>query len=229
MKNIITICLASIVFAGAPAKAGGGGGFAGATEPTQMMNNIELVSIYASEIQQLQQQMQMYANLYQNTIGLPLQVWGSVESQLRGLINTVSSVQGVVGMTENALAQIEQQYGNGSLMDNYENRLSDWRKGLNNTIGSVLGQYGLQAARFSTTQGALAQIQAASQSATGRMQVLQAGNQLSGLMVNQIMELQSTIMSAEQARLNHIAIQENEKQQNRLRQLEFLRKAEGKW
>lgn len=225
-----TLAVSMLVFSfSLPATAGGGGFTGGSTELTQMMNNVELVSIYSSEIQQLQQQMQMYANMYQNTVGLPMQAWGSVESQLRGLVNAVSSVQGVVGMTENALAQIEQQFGNGTLMDRYENRLADWRKGLNNTIGSVLGQYGLQAARFSTTQGALAQIQAASQSATGRMQVLQAGNQISGLMVNQLMDLQSTIMAAEQARLNHIAIQESEKQQNRLRQLEFLRKAEGKW
>jgi conjugal transfer/entry exclusion protein len=59
------------------------------------------------------------------------------------------------------------------------------------------------------------------------MQVMQAGNQISGLMVNQLMDLQATIMSAEQVRLNHVAVQENRLEQDRLRQQKFIRKAQG--
>lgn len=226
MKKIIAAMFAGLLIASVPAKAGGGM-TGGATEPTQIMNNIELISIYASEMQQLQQQMQMYSNMYQNTAGLPLQAWGPVSSHLRNLINTINSVKGVVTSTDNAMSQIEQQFGNGNLLDNYQGRMSDWNRGLNNQIGAVLTQHGQQANRFTTTQSALEQIQAASQSATGRMQVMQAGNQISGLMVNQLMDLQTTIMSAEQARLNHIAIQENRLEQDRLRQQKFIRKAQG--
>jgi len=198
-----------------PVHAGGGGGFAGAMESTQLMNNAELVSIYAAEIEQLAQQLQMYLNMVQNTANLPLQMWSSVENQLSSLVNAVATVNGVVNATENALAQIEHQFGNGGLLDAYESRLRNWTQGLNRQIGTAMQNMGMNASQFQTRQQALAQIQAASQSATGRMQVLQAGNQIAGLMVNEMQSLHSTIISAEQARLAAIAVKENREQQDR--------------
>lgn len=231
LKNLIFAALICVSPLSAQAGSGVGSiaGTGGASEMTQLMNNAELISIYAGEMQQLQQQIQMYTNMYQNTVGLPLQAWSSVESQLRGIIQLVNSTKNVVNMSDNAMSQIEQQFGNGNLLDNYQNRMTDWNRGLTSQIGTVLTQYGQQANRFTTTQSALEQIQNASQSATGRMQVMQAGNQIAGMMVNQLMDLQTTIMSAESARLNHIAIQEARLQQDRLRQERFVGKAQVRY
>ncbi|GAB1394109.1 P-type conjugative transfer protein TrbJ [Rhodocyclaceae bacterium] len=184
-------------------------------ESTQLMNNAELVAIFASEIEQLAQQFQMYQNMVLHTANLPIQMWSSVENELSALVNAVASVNGVVNATENALANIEQQFGNGGLLDNYENRLKGWTTGVNNQIGTALKNMGLNANQFQTRQQALAQIQSASQSATGRMQVLQAGNQIAGLMVNEMQSLHGTIISAEQARLNAVAVTENREAQER--------------
>lgn len=198
------------------AHAGGGvGGFAGATEITQLMNNAELVAIYSADLEQLAKQLQMYQNMVLNTANLPIQMWSSVESQLTSLVNAVSAVNGVVNATESAMSQIEHQFGNGGLLDAYEMRLRNWNQGLNRQIGTAMQNMGLNANQFQTRQQALAQIQAASQSAAGRMQVLQAGNQIAGLMVNEMQSLHGTIISAEQARLSAVAIQENREQQDR--------------
>lgn len=214
-KLLITTILIATTIPFSPARAGGGGGFAGALESTQLMNNAELVSIYASEIEQLAQQLQMYQNMVLNTMNLPMQMWASVENNLVALVNAVSSVNGVVNATENAMSRIEQQFGNGNLLDNYQQRLMNWHLGLNNQIGTALQNMGMNAGQFQTRQQALAQIQAASQSATGRMQVLQAGNQIAGLMVNELQSLHGTIISAEQARLAAVAVQENREHQER--------------
>jgi P-type conjugative transfer protein TrbJ len=205
-----------------PARAGGGGAFAGATEVTQLMNNVELVSIYTAEIQQIAQQLSMIQNMVQNTANLPIQMWSSVENQLSSLVNAVATVNGVVAATENAMAQIEQQFGNGGLLDAYESRLRNWNQGVNNQIGAALRNMGMNANQFQTRQQALAQIQAASQSATGRMQVLQAGNQIAGLMVNEMQSLHGTIISAEQARLNAVAVEANRKYQERQALRKFI-------
>lgn len=201
----------------------GGGMTGGATEITQILNNVELVSIYATEIEQVARQLQMVQNMVQNTNQLPIQMWSSVENQLASLVNAITSVNGVVNATENAMAMTEQQFGNGGLLDNYEHRLRGWNQGVNNQIGTALRNMGLNAGQFQTRQQALAQIQAASQSATGRMQVLQAGNQIAGLMVNEMQSLHGTMISAEQARLNAIAVESNRQNQERERYKQWLR------
>lgn len=200
----------------------GGGATGGATEITQILNHIELVGIYSSEVQQVAHQLQMIQNMVQNTNQLPIQMWSSVESQLMSLVNAITSVKGVVNATEDALAMTEQQFGNGDLLNNYENRLRSWNQGVNNQIGTALRNMGLNASQFQTRQQALAQIQAASQSATGRMQVLQAGNQIAGLMVNEMQSLHGTIISAEQARLNATIVEANRKNQERQALRKFL-------
>lgn len=200
-----------------------GGVVAGATEFTQIMNNIELVSIYSAEIEQVARQLQMVQNMVQNTNQLPIQMWSSVESQLVSLVNAITSVNGVVNATEDALAMTQQQFGTGGILSNHENRLRSWNQGVNNQIGTALQNMGMNAGQFRTRQQALSQIQSASQSATGRMQVLQAGNQIAGLMVNEMQSLHGTIISAEQARLNAIAVEANRQHQERQALDKFLR------
>lgn len=223
---VIRKAMAALVTAAAMSIYGahaGGGMSGGSTEFTQMANNAELVSIYSSEIEQIAQQLQMVQNMVQNTNQLPVQMWSSVEGQLASLVNAITTVNGVVNATENALAITEQQFGNGGLLDNYEYRLRSWNQGVNNQIGTALRNMGLNAGQFQTRQQALSQIQSASQSATGRMQVLQAGNQIAGLMVNEMQSLHATIISAEQARLNAVAVEANRKYQERQALDKFLR------
>jgi P-type conjugative transfer protein TrbJ len=86
----------------------------------------------------------------------------------------------------------------------------------------------LQAQDFQTQQQALQQIQNASQSATGRMQVMQAGNQISGMLVNQLQGLQQTIMTNGQVEMNAIGAKNaQDLQKNQINQ-SFLNGSTGK-
>jgi P-type conjugative transfer protein TrbJ len=228
-KYLITPILICSILSTTQAHAGAGGGFVGAMEATQWMNNAELVSIYSVELEQIQQQIQMYQNMYQNTTGLPIQAWSGISSRLTSLVNTVQNTQGIVNATTNSITDMQTQYGNGNLLSNHQQNLVNWNKGLNNQIGAALQQMGYNANNFSSTQTALQQIQIASQSATGRLQAIQAGNQIAGIMVNETQALHGTIIAAEQARLNAIAKQENEKFQDEARYRGFFRKHTGKY
>jgi P-type conjugative transfer protein TrbJ len=219
----------TLVLASMPAAHAGGGGFAGAMESTQLMNNAELVSIYANNIEQLQQQIQMYLNMYQNTLGIPIQAWNSIVSRLNSLVSTIQNTQGIVNATVNAISNMQTTFGNGNLLSNQQQNLVNWNKGLNNQIGAALQQLGYNANNFSTTQSALQQIQLASQSAAGRLQAIQAGNQIAGILVNETQALHGTIIAAEQARLNAIAKQENEKYQDELLYRNFFRNHSGQY
>lgn len=219
----------AFVFAAMPCAHAGGGGFVGAMESTQWMNNAELVNIYSSNLQQLQQQIQMYQNMYKNTVGIPIQAWNGIAGRLTSLVNTIQNTQGIVNATVNSISNMQTTFGNGNLLANQQQNLVNWTKGLNNQIGVALQQFGYNANNFATTQSALQQIQFASQSAAGRLQAIQAGNQITGIMVNETQALHSTIIAAEQARLNAIAKQENEKFQDEILYRNFFRDHSGKY
>ena len=223
------VVAAALVFASIPSAYAGGGGFVGAMESTQWLNNAELVNVYASNLEQLQQQIQMYQNMYQNTLGIPIQAWNGIAARLTSLVGTIQNTQGIVNATVNSITDMQTAFGNGNLLSNHQQNLVNWSKGLNNQIGAALQQLGLNANNFSTTQSALQQIQLASQTASGRLQAIQAGNQIAGMMVNETQALHSTIIAAEQARLNAVAKQENEKYQDELLYRNFFRNHSGQY
>ncbi|OYV33122.1 MAG: P-type conjugative transfer protein TrbJ [Thiomonas sp. 20-64-5] len=202
------------------------GMIAGATFPEQIVQELTLVEQYATQAQQLQAQFQMVYNQALNLKNLPTQMWPNVSGQLQNLINLVGNAQGLTYAAQNTAAGVQAQYGvNGQ---SYQQNLSQWNGNLQSQIQQALNSFGLQAQDFQTQQQALQQIQNASQSATGRMQVMQAGNQIAGLMVNQLQGLQQTIMANGQVEMNAIGAQNAQNlQKNQINQ-QFLNGSTGK-
>jgi len=200
LKKCILALAAIATLGAAPAHATGM--IAGATFPEQIVQELTLVEQYATQAQQLQAQFQMVYNQAMNLKNLPTQMWPNVSGQLQSLVNLIGQAQGLTYAAQNTAAGVQQQYGvNGQ---DYQTNLSQWNGNLTSQIQQALNSFGLQAQDFQTQQQALQQIQNASQSATGRMQVMQAGNQIAGLMVNQLQGLQQTIMTNGQVQMNAI-------------------------
>ncbi|MDE2252670.1 MAG: P-type conjugative transfer protein TrbJ [Betaproteobacteria bacterium] len=212
------------LLATAPAHATGM--IAGATFPEQIVQELTLVEQYATQAQQLQAQFQMVYNQAMNLKNLPTQMWPNVSGQLQNLINLVGNAQGLTYAAQNTAAGVQAEYGvNGQ---SYQQNLSQWNGNLQSQIQQALNSFGLQAQDFQTQQQALQQIQNASQSATGRMQVMQAGNQIAGLMVNQLQGLQQTIMANGQVQLNAIGAQNAQNLQKSQINQQFLNGSTGK-
>ena len=200
LKKSILALGAIAALASTPAHATGM--IAGATFPEQIVQELTAVEQYATQAQQLQAQFQMVYNQAMNLKNLPDQIWPNIAGQLQSLVTLVGQAQGLTYAAQNTAAGVQAQYGvNGQ---SYQANLSQWNGNLTSQIQQALNSYGLQAQDFQTQQQALQQIQNASQSATGRMQVLQAGNQISGMLVNQLQGLQQTIMTNSQVELNAV-------------------------
>ena len=200
LKKSIVALGAIAALASTPAHATGM--IAGATFPEQIVQELTAVEQYATQAQQLQAQFQMVYNQAMNLKNLPDQIWPNIAGQLQSLVTLVGQAQGLTYASQNTAAGVQAQYGvNGQ---SYQANLSQWNGNLTSQIQQALNSYGLQAQDFQTQQQALQQIQNASQSATGRMQVLQAGNQISGMLVNQLQGLQQTIMTNSQVELNSV-------------------------
>lgn len=212
------------------AHASAGSMVAGALEPTQLLNMAELVAIYAADVEQLTQQIKMYQDMVQNTAQLPLQAWSSIEGDLIKLVDTISGINGVVNAQAGALEAAKRQFGDGGLLDDYQNRLRNWSQGLTNQAGAALESIGMNINQFGSRQQALRQIQMATQTSQGRMQVLQAGNQIAGLMVNEIQSLHGTIAASNQALVNAAMVKANKEHQDEERLDSWLQKKSNlKW
>lgn len=221
MHKIFAILMAAMLAIHTPAKAGGGM-TGGATEWTQLANNVELIGIYSEQVAAVQQQIQQYQNMVQNTLGLSQQMWPSALVQISDLVDTIRSVDGAANASANALQDFARQYQHIESMTAAQ-AIQRWRTGVQQQIAQSLRTSGIAADSMRDNQAVLAQIQAASQTAQGRMQVLQAGNQISGLMVNEIQSLHMTTIAAQQAQSNYLATQVREREESDAAFREFFR------
>lgn len=200
-KTAIALCI-SLGSVGASAGTFTGG----ATFPEQIVQEITAVQQYSQLAMQLQQQLMMVQNQVRNLQSFPDQLWQSTLPTLNSLVNLVGNAQGLNYATQNTVAAVQQQYGDPTqALTDYSTRLQTWTGNTDSQVAATLQQYDLSHQNFASTQDALNAIQSASQSATGRMQVLQAGNQISGLMVNQLQSLQQDMNAGNQMLANYVA------------------------
>lgn len=208
--NIILISAIALT----PASALAGTLTSGATFPEQIIQEITAVQQLAQQAQQVQEQIQMVYQQAMNLKSLPTQMWSSVSGDLNNLVNIAGQAQGLSYASQNIASQFSQTYpAASSIGNNYGQQMQTWTSDTNGQIQSMLQQNGLQANQFASQQSALQAIQNASQSAGGRMQVLQAGNQIAGMEVNQIQQLQQEIMAGNSAIGSYEAQQVNQQQQ----------------
>ena len=193
-----------------PAHAGGGGmgAIMGATLPEQLIQEVTLGNQYAQEATQTAQQIQMLYNQTRNLQSIPMMMWPSISGQLMNLVNVIGNAQGLSYATANTAAAVQAQFGTPSgLLPNYGASLQQWTSNFDSQIAGVLQTYHLNSNQFQNTQMTMSMIEQMGQSATGRLQAIQAGNQLAGLTANQVQSLQSDVEAGNQAELNFMAMQ----------------------
>lgn len=216
--KIKAFVISVLLFISANANAGGAATAAvgGATLPEQLVQSVTLADQLVQQATMVSQQLTMLQNQARNLQSLPTSFWPNVSSQLTQLIQINRQSQGLSYGMQDVAGSVRRQYGDpGQTLTGTEQRYKDWNDNSNSQMASTLQSYGYQADNFASEQDALAQVQTASQSATGRLQALQAGNQIAGMQVNQTQLLRSAVMQGNQAILNVAGNQANKEQQDR--------------
>lgn len=195
-----------------PAEAGGVTGQA--TEWTQLANNAELVSLVGKSAEQvnnqitqitqlaeqIQNQLNIYNNLLQNTAQLPNHIWGQVESDLKSLQNVVAQGQGVafsMGNIDDVLKQRFQSFAEmkSNLPDgaSFSTTYQNWSDTNRDTIAGTLKAANLTADQFSSEESTMSSLRAMSESADGQMKALQVGHQIAAQQVAQMQKLRGLV------------------------------------
>ncbi|AQQ08120.1 P-type conjugative transfer protein TrbJ (plasmid) [Roseibium algicola] len=192
-----------------------GGAVTGATEFTQILNNSELIALggqnaeqIANQVQQIGNQIQMienqisiYENMLQNTLSLPMQVWGEVEQnlgQLQSLVQKGQAMAFSMGNLDDTLKQRFQSYADfakNGLPDgqSFSTMYQSWSDTNRDTISSTLKAAGYTSDQFATEEATMRQLRQHSQSAAGQKQALQVGHEIAAQQVEQMQKLRGLV------------------------------------
>lgn len=181
-----------------PARAG-----AFATEVTQLLNHAQLVMDYIRQGQQLQNEINMYADMTRNARVLPGQVFGPISADLNSLANIVQGGQALAYSLANLDVLFRNTFpGYATSPNAYYTRYRNWSQTTLDTTLSALRAAGLQGRQLQNEQAILNSLRAMASSSTGRMEALQVMGQIAEQQVQQLMKLRQLMladMSSKQA------------------------------
>ncbi|MBF6571572.1 MAG: hypothetical protein IVW54_22210 [Candidatus Binataceae bacterium] len=160
-------------------------------------------TMYASQLQQLQQETATVTNLAQqlqyaikNTTGGGAGVWQSNQNLLTNLGNLINQQEGL-SYTAQGLTQRFQQLYPGYNTANTAGVQSPQTTAETtlNTLNGALASAQAQAQDFQTEQASLQSLELRNQTAAGRLQAIQVGNEIALAQVQQVQMLRQLVMA----------------------------------
>jgi P-type conjugative transfer protein TrbJ len=207
ITRIITAMSFAVLLAGRQAHATA---VIGATEPTQIMNNIELVMSEIAQVEQLAQQVQMvatqlnqYDTMRRNLASLSPYQWAHVGQLITNLKNLERSATGFAYAANSWDALYNAQHPDFSnylaspslSRPAFTTLYSKWNTDNATAIKQAVSAAGLVKANFDTDETTLTTLDAMSENGDGQKQVLQAGNKFAKMLNEQILILRELISS----------------------------------
>jgi type IV secretion system protein TrbJ len=187
------------------------GVFVGATEITQLLNNIELVHQTLKQAEQLSAELQMLNNMVQNIKNIPNQIWSTITQDLQAVMRVVQQGQALAFSASNISEEFTRKFPGFVQPTNYIASYKSWSDTTRDSIRGALAAANLQSQQFATEESALSQLRSMSQSSEGRMQALQVGTQVAVEQVAQLQKLRALVMSQIQAQDTYMASQQQQK------------------
>ena len=206
------VALGLAVWPQVEARAGAATG--AATEWTQLANNAQLIDLLKSSglqvdnqitqisqlAEQIQNQLNIYQNMLQNTAQLPESIWGQVQddlNRLRGIVEQGQSISFSMGNADDVLQQRFKSYADlttnlpnpESLSTSYQ----AWSDTNRDTIGSTLRAASLTADQFDSEESTMSSLRAMSESSDGQMKALQVGHEIAAQQVAQMQKLRGLV------------------------------------
>lgn len=193
-SRIVGFALIIVLLVSSACFGGGGGGVVkgGATEMTQLANKAQLVEQVRQAVQQTQQLISQYQNMLQNTLQLPQNIWNDITGELSGLQNLLSSAQSLsfgAVLDHEKFTLVHPGYRDSGSTQNYaqlyKDRMGAWQK----YWEAAMKANNMSVESIKNSQSLIKLLNDAAKSSEGQHQALQAANQISIYMAQQLSEL----------------------------------------
>lgn len=212
-----------------------GGGFFAAPAPAyaiycsncstfyqQMFEYAEAVNTALSTAESLQTQIQQYQNMVTQGVSLPNSMWGSIAADMKGIVNIYQRSQALGRNIQNLDSQFNMQVpGWQSYLNEVANsaqypasqtmpdRYEKWSQQGRDNVKSAMEAANMNTSSFETEDAQLDRMVARSQSAAGRMQAIQAGNEIASQNVQQLQKLRDLVATQINLQGNYMAQEQN--------------------
>jgi P-type conjugative transfer protein TrbJ len=176
---------------------------------TQLLQYAKEAQSLATQLQQYQTQLEQYANMVTNTVALPQEVWGTVQSdimQVQALSNAASLLSGNSGSMIDRLRSASAYADQAASLGNIAGQFTTWQQTIGNNLDTIGRTLGLQESQQQNQAAILQALQQHAQSAQGQMQAIQAGDELAGANAEQLMQIQATLSATAQMQASDAAV-----------------------
>ncbi len=202
VKSATSIALVAIMavetVCPAPAHAGVPGLLA--TEFTQILNYVELAGQLEQQVLMVENQLNQLLDMAKHGITITDQLFGTVTSDITTLRQIVNTGQALSYTLSNMDGTFRLRFPGYSTSTNYGQSYQTWSQtSLDSTLGALKAA-GVQNSQFDSDEALLQSLQSQSQSAVGRMQAIEVGNQIAENQAEQLMKLRQLMMADMQSK-----------------------------
>ncbi|HGJ8970504.1 TPA: P-type conjugative transfer protein TrbJ [Pseudomonas aeruginosa] len=186
----------------------------------QMFEYAEAVNTALNTAEQLSTQIQQYQNMVTQGTGLPDSMFGSIAADLKSVVNIYNRSQALGRQIQNMDAQFNTAFpGFESYLNQAANsaevpardRYQQWSEQGRDNVRTALEAANLNTSTFESEDAQLDRMVARSQSAMGRMQAIQAGNEIASQNVQQLQKLRDLLATQINMQGNFMAQQGDRK------------------
>ncbi|PRW75221.1 P-type conjugative transfer protein TrbJ [Pseudomonas fluorescens] len=186
----------------------------------QMFEYAEAVNTALNTAEQLQTQIQQYQNMVTQGTGLPSTMFGSIAADLKNVANLYTRSQSLGRQIQNMDSQFNTAFpGFRSYLNQAANsaevpareRYQKWSEQGSDNVKTALEAANLNTSKFESEDAQLARMVARSQSGVGRMQAIQAGNEIASQNVQQLQKLRDLMATQINMQGNYMAQQGDRK------------------
>jgi len=144
-----------------------------------------------------------------NTVALPQEVWGTVQSDImrvQSLSSAASVLSGNAGSIVTRLQSASAYANQAASLGNVAGQFTTWQQTIGSNLNTLGRSLGLQQTQQQNEAAILAALQQHSQSAQGQMQAIQASNELAGANAAELAQIQATLVSTAQMQATGLAV-----------------------
>ncbi len=181
----------------------------------QMFEYAEQVNTALNTAEQLQ-------NMVTQGVGLPNSMWGSIAADMKGIVNIYQRSQALGRNIQNLDSQFNtqvpgwQQYlnevansGQYPASQTMPDRYEKWSQQGRDNVKTAMESANMNTSTFESEDAQLNRMVARSQSAAGRMQAIQAGNEINSQNVQQLQKLRDLVATQINMQGNYMAQEQN--------------------
>ncbi len=186
----------------------------------QMFEYVEQVNTALNTAEQLQTQIQQYQNMVSQGTSLPNSMFGSIAADLKNVANIYNRSQVLGRQIQDMDSKFNTAFpGFESYLNQAENwaeapnrdRYEKWSVQGRDNVKTAMKAADLNTGAFESEDAQLARMVSRSQSAVGRMQAIQAGNEIASQNVQQLQKLRDLLATQINMQGNHMAQQVDRK------------------